>query len=73
MSEAHSGIPHDLPEYEPNDPPRDTWRRARVFKDGNCWTWEHQCSWKSCPTNGYPYSRQEDAMDYALMHARRCW
>ena len=43
MTEAHSGIPHDLPEYEPNTNPLPTRWRVQLYRGRWGWCWTHQC------------------------------
>lgn len=70
MTDIHSGIPHDLPEYEPNtNPPK--WR-VQVFREPWGWGWTHQCDAKRSRA-GHSYLAWRIAMSDANKHARRCW
>lgn len=71
MSEGHSGLPHDLPEYVPNwpVPPR---AKVRVYRASDAlWYWGH-----ACPAGGWAYgnafSSQSAAFKAALKHAKGC-
>lgn len=68
MSDEHRGPSHDLPEYVPN-----VRTRARVYRTGAWWTWEHHCAWKNHLTNGYPEDSQPVAFARALKHMEGCW
>jgi transposase len=70
MSDDHRGLPHDLPEYTPNWPPRP---KARVYKDGMWWRWEHACRYRGgVPNVSYPEPSQPIAFARALKHLERC-
>lgn len=70
MSEGHSGLSHDLPEYVPNWPPPP---KARVYKDGPWWRWEHACRYRGGVLNhSYPQDSQPAALAGALKHLERC-
>lgn len=75
MSDNHTGLPHDLPEYEPNWPvPIKV--KARVYKVPETWVWSH-----SCPHTPFGIRKvvlgsqptQPAAFAAALKHARGCW
>lgn len=71
MSEGHSGLSHDLPEYVPNSPPPKV--KARVYKArDDLWYWGHACrggGWGF----GLPYASQAMALKGALAHMEGCW
>lgn len=75
MSEGHSGLSHDMPEYVPNWPPRP---KARIYKDGDlfgepCWRWEHPCRYRGgVPNVSYPQDSWPAALAGALKHLERC-
>lgn len=67
----HSGIPHDLPEYEPNWP-APIKVRAKVFRGRYGWLWAHDCP----RMRGVVFCVKSDwpaAFAAALHHARGCW
>ena len=68
MSDLHSGIPHDLPEYVPNDPPK--WR-VQVYLGGWGWKWTHQCD-ATHHKDGHSYATWRMALRYAYEHAKEC-
>lgn len=63
MSDDHRGLPHDLPA-----------RKAKVYKEGLWWRWEHACSDRppSTPVISYPQADQGMAMRGALRHLAWC-
>lgn len=69
---------HDLPAYEPEvfEVSREQWlamnKRARVYKAGPHWTWDHWCAWKNHTTNGYPHDTQDSAFFFAWDHVVGC-
>jgi hypothetical protein len=70
VSEGHSGLSHDMPEYVPNQSP--PVRKARVYKaDDGLWYWGH-----ACPRGGWSYEpaslSQPAALAGALKHLERC-
>lgn len=75
MNERGSGIPHDLPEYVPNDvyePPPEPPGRLKVYKAGLDWWWE--CSTPEPGVSvlfGYPMPTWELALSCALEYAGR--
>jgi hypothetical protein len=75
MSEEHSGLSHDMPEYVPNWPAR---AKARVYKGTTlggepCWRWEHPCRYRGgVPNYGYPKDSQPEALAGALKHLENC-
>lgn len=73
MSEEHSGLSHDLPEYTPNWPvPVKV--KARVYKYPNgYWGWAHNCPKRITFALGGPQPTQPAAFAAALKHARGCW
>lgn len=64
----------DLPEVI--EISRDTWlaaqKKARVYKEGPTWTWDHWCAWKNHDTYGYPHETQALAFVFAMDHMKRC-
>lgn len=68
MNEEHSGIPHDLPEYVPNDPPR--WR-VQLYRGQWGWNWGHQCG-PTTHKQGHGYLTWRIAWKYAQKHAEEC-
>jgi hypothetical protein len=60
---------HDLPEVVFPDTPK-----ARVFKEGPYWTWEHRCLGRPVrtPLNGYPHDAHAVAFLAAWWHMQRC-
>ncbi len=78
MSDIHARplMGRDLPEYEIPGISREQWlamqKRARVYKSGPHWTWDHRCAWKNHTTNGYPHRTQVMAFAFAMDHMRRC-
>lgn len=76
MSDTHTGLSHDMPEYRPNWPLRP---KARVYKDttffgGPCWRWEHACHYRGGALNyGYPETTHAQALERALKHMEGCW
>jgi hypothetical protein len=74
MSELHSGVPHDLPEYVPNlttSPPRTIRWRVQVFKDGWGWSWVHQCR-SHYHSEHHGYESWAEAFRTACEHLRSC-
>ncbi|UQA91618.1 hypothetical protein [Streptomyces halobius] len=74
MSDHHN-LPllgHDLPIYKVVDPDDVPWNKAKVFKEGEYWTWQHVCPRQSIPANGYPHMTHESAMAFAWQHVRNC-
>lgn len=67
-------VPHDLPEYTPNNPVPIAWNRVQVYKECGHWTWHHVCPWRpeSTPAHGYPHMTHRIAMAFAWDHVRRC-
>ncbi|MFC5799095.1 hypothetical protein [Streptomyces formicae] len=67
-------VPHDLPEYEPNDPPPPPWRRVKVFYDPELqrWNWVHHCPWKTVPEFGHRYFSLKIAYAFGVAHLWRC-
>jgi hypothetical protein len=57
---------HELPAF--GLPPK---RKARVFKDGKHWTWEHFCFYHQ-GIGGYRHDSHAGAIEGALTHVRRC-
>lgn len=74
MSDEHSGLSHDLPEYVPNWPvPVKV--KTKVFKGVMTpfWFWTHNCPKRDVVHIGSPYLTQALAFEAALKHARGCW
>lgn len=73
MSDNHTGLPHDLPDYVPNWPvPVKV--KAWVYKDTHGWTWTHHCPVAGrALALGHPLTTHADAFKAALKHARGCW
>lgn len=76
MSDNHTGLPHDLPEYVPNWPvPVKV--KAKVYKLSNGWSWSHNCPHTPFGvqkvTLGFVQPSQPEAFAAALKHARGCW
>lgn len=67
-------VGHDLPEYQPNDPPPAPWRRVKVFYDPETqrWNWVHTCPWHEVPAMGHRYYSLKIAYMYATEHLRSC-
>jgi hypothetical protein len=63
MTDTHTGLPHDLP-----------LAKAKIYKQGGWWFWEHPCTYRpaSTPYNSYPYLSHGQALKYALLHMERC-
>jgi len=78
VSDNRSGLPHDLPEYEPNVPLAIKVTKARVYKDATflgdpCWRWEHACAYRGRALKyGYPEASQPAALAGALKHMEHC-
>jgi len=74
VSEAHSGLPHDMPEYEVYVPGTVKVIKARVYKDGRWWRWEHACGYRGrALLYSYPQDSQSVALAGALKHMTGCW
>ena len=72
MSEEHSGLSHDLPEYTPNWPvPVKV--KARVYKSCTGWAWIHHCPHKFLLSAYGLCASQPAAFEAALKHAWGCW
>ncbi|MEV4228108.1 hypothetical protein AB0J81_13605 [Streptomyces bobili] len=75
MSDEHSGLSHDLPEYTPNWPvPVKV--KAIVYKRGGVWLWSHECPRKGLArviALGGGKASLPEAFNAALKHARGCW
>lgn len=67
-------VPHDLPEYPPNEPPPAPWRRVKVFYDPEFqrWNWVHACPWHKTPVLGHGYYSLRIAYMYGVAHLGRC-
>lgn len=73
MSDDHTGLPHDLPEYTPNWPVS-VRVKARVYKSPAGWTWGHLCPVSSrWMTIGLVKSTRAEAFAEALKHVQGCW
>lgn len=73
MSEEHSGLSHDLPEYVPNWPVP-VRIKARVHKCPSGWIWGHLCPVSSrWRVVGLPKTTQAEAFAAALKHVQGCW
>lgn len=73
MSDDHTGLPHDLPEYVPNWP-LPVKVKAVVAKGAEgCWLWFHPCPRKDGWSLVHCYVSQSAAFEAALKHARGCW
>lgn len=79
MSDEHSGLSHDLPEYTPNwpvpvTPPIKV--RAKVIKRHNVWLWGHECP-RTSPARvfrlGGAKADLSAAFEAALKHVQGCW
>jgi hypothetical protein len=46
--------------------------KARVYKDGDTWTWTHLCPWEAGAVQGLSHLSQQAAFMYALAHVKRC-
>lgn len=75
MSDEHSGLSHDLPEYVPNWPLPVKKVKAQVYRyPTGGWGWGHRC-----PKNGAivaigkPKTTQAEAFAAALKHVQGCW
>jgi hypothetical protein len=77
VSDNHTGLPHDLPEYEPNWPvPAPVKVKARVYKRCGVWFWGHECPRRGMArvvALGHPQATLTAAFEAALRHARGCW
>lgn len=73
MSDNHTGLPHDLPEYAPNWPVPVEKVKAKVFKGKTSWIWGHCCPRHPKHTLGFGYPTQRAAFRAALRHAEGCW
>lgn len=71
MTDVHSGIPHDLPEYEPDTDPLPTRWRVQLYRGTWGWNWGHQCS-PTVHKDGHSYLTWRMALRYANLHAERC-
>jgi hypothetical protein len=72
MSDNHTGLPHDLPEYEPNWPAA-VRVKAQVYRLPSGWAWSHDCPRKGWVFLGFPRTTHAVAFVAALKHARGCW
>ena len=74
MSDEHSGLSHDLPDYEVLDLYGVPWKKVQVFKRNDYWTWGHTCPWRPAdtPASGYPHLTHKIAMAFAWQHVRNC-
>lgn len=78
MSDEHTGLSHDLPEYVPNWPvrPAVVKVKAKVYKYNGAWTWSHRCPHGGLARSvalGWPKATLAEAYEVALKHARGCW
>lgn len=71
MTDVHSGIPHDLPEYEPDTDPLPTRWRVQVYRDRSGWAWVHQCTPKRSRKIRF-YVTWGNAFWVANLHAKEC-
>jgi hypothetical protein len=74
VSDNHTGLPHDLPDYVPNWPAV-VKVKATVYRLSGTplWYWAHNCPHKRGVTLGHPRTSQLAAFEAALKHARGCW
>ncbi|MFD3531963.1 hypothetical protein [Streptomyces sp. NPDC058664] len=61
-------VPHDLPRYLPNDPPK--WR-VQLYRGQWGWNWTHQCD-ATHHKDGHSYMTWRMAYRYAYEHAKEC-
>jgi hypothetical protein len=76
MSEEHSGLSHDLPEYVPNWPVPVRKIRAVVYMRAGVWFWGHQCPNKGTDRVfrlGGAKATQAKAFAAAHKHVQGCW
>lgn len=81
MSDEHSGLSHDMPEYVPNWPvaswPVPAKVKASVYQGGDgLWYWAHNCPRKAILRRyalGRPRRTQAEAFAEALKHVQGCW
>jgi hypothetical protein len=78
MSDEHTGLPHDLPEYVPNWPVSVPVKvKAKVYRLSASWGWSHSCPHRPFGvqriTVGHGHPTQPAAFAAALKHARGCW
>lgn len=72
MSDHHSDLSRDLPEYTPNWPvPVKV--KASVVKGCDGWMWAHNCPHRLLWAMSFGYPSQAAAFEAALKHARGCW
>ncbi|MFD5107150.1 hypothetical protein [Streptomyces cinereoruber] len=71
MSEEHSGLSHDLPEYTPNTDPLPTRWRVQLYRSAWGWQWGHQCD-AITHRQGHGYKSWLMALRYANEHAKEC-
>lgn len=72
MSDEHTGLSHDLPDYVPNWPvPVKV--KARVLKGKDGWAWIHLCPHRTPGAYEILVPSQSAAFEAALKHARGCW
>jgi hypothetical protein len=73
MSDEHSGLSHDLPEYTPNWPvPVKV--KAKVMKGTGGWAWVHSCPRAPLAVAaGVRIPTQPAAFEAALKHVQGCW
>lgn len=65
MSDNQTGLSHDMPAPV---------IKARVYKDGPWWRWEHSCRYRGGVLNyGYPEDSQPVAFARVLKHLEGCW
>jgi hypothetical protein len=74
MSDEHSGLSHDLPEYTPNWPvPGKVRSKVYKLKGTGKWAWAHNCPRRQGYALGMPARTLPEAYSAALKHARGCW
>jgi hypothetical protein len=74
VSDNHTGLPHDLPEYVPNWPvPVAVKVKAKVIRGRDGWLWAHDCPRRPLWAMGFSYPTQQAAFEAALKHTRGCW
>lgn len=75
MSDNHTGLSHDLPEYVPNMPlaadlRRQVRSRIKVYKRAGYWSWRHDCGGRTLSASCLP--SQPYALALALKHVKGC-
>jgi hypothetical protein len=75
VSDEHSGLSHDLPEYVPNWPLPVRKVKVQVYqlRGTGEWAWAHDCPRKIGFTLGFARPTQAEAFAAAHKHVQGCW